>query len=213
MHIPKRLKNTMVMQSIFSVLPCLSAQNHPGDVRVKSVGHKTIRTFNLVLLSATLSACISQGPSHFTSYPPGEYQGRMIDSEGYEDYQIHSGRGYYQPPEKKGVVVPETYHVGAYHSPSSHKDRDSQWVSRQNPHGYTIEVANDPKASQVAKKLFQAPKNDRRAQIKYHRAGQTYYKGLYGSYSSYQEAQNALNQLPEEIKQGARIQSWSNVQH
>ncbi|MGQ3888959.1 SPOR domain-containing protein [Legionella sp. CNM-1927-20] len=110
------------------------------------------------------------------------------------------------------VKVPESYHVGAYHSPTRAKDRDRSWVSSQNPLGYTIELADEEKPAQVAKKLHLAPKHDRMAEIKYQRDGRDYYKGLYGSYSSKQEAENALNNLPPELKQGANIKDWSSIQ-
>jgi septal ring-binding cell division protein DamX len=110
------------------------------------------------------------------------------------------------------VSVPDSYHVGEYHSPVSFKDRDRTWVSSQNPQGYTIELADDEKASQVAKKLYQAPKNDRMAQVKYLRDGKSYYKGLYGTYPSAEAAQKALDALPSDVRQDAAIQSWGSVQ-
>jgi septal ring-binding cell division protein DamX len=73
-------------------------------------------------------------------------------------------------------------------------------------------LAAGKKASQVASKLQQAPKSNRRAQVKYQRNGQNYYKGVYGSYSSYQAAQQALNSLPANVRQGAKIKSWGSVQ-
>lgn len=117
----------------------------------------------------------------------------------------------YQEKPQSRVNVPETYHVGAFHSPLSAKDRDRNWVSQQNSQGYTIEIADDEKASQVAKKLYQIPKNEPMAEVNYQRGGKQYYKGLYGSYNSPEEAQKALNALPEDIKKGAGIKNWSNV--
>ncbi len=73
-------------------------------------------------------------------------------------------------------------------------------------------MADGEKASQVAQTLYKAPKNDRMAQIKYQRNGKDYYKGLYGSYDSPEAAQKALDALPPDIKQGAGIKNWSNVQ-
>ena len=94
------------------------------------------------------------------------------------------------------MTVPDSYYVGAYHSPTSHKDVDRNWVNSQNPQGYTIEVAEGERPAQVAGKLYKLPKNDRRAQIKYNKNGKTYYKGVYGSYNNYEDAQKALNNLP-----------------
>lgn len=110
------------------------------------------------------------------------------------------------------VTVPESYHVGANHSPTPAKDSDKNWVSNQNPQGYTIEIAQDQKAAKVASTLYKAPKNNRMAEIKATKNGSTYYKGLYGSYPSYEEAQKALNSLPDDIKQGAGIKNWGSVQ-
>jgi septal ring-binding cell division protein DamX len=112
----------------------------------------------------------------------------------------------------QGVVVPDSYHVGEYHSPVSFKDRDKGWVSSQNPQGYTIELADDQKASKVAQKLYKAPKNDRMAQVRYQKNGKPYYKGVYGTYNSPEAAQKALDQLPAELKQGAGVKSWGSVQ-
>ncbi|MFI4919644.1 MAG: SPOR domain-containing protein, partial [Legionellales bacterium] len=114
--------------------------------------------------------------------------------------------------QTQGVVVPESYHVGAYHSPVSFKDMDQSWVSRQNPQGYTIEIADDAKASEVARKLYNTPKNDRMAQVQYQRNGRVYYKGVYGTYSSSDAAQKALDALPPDIKQGAGVKTWSSIQ-
>lgn len=138
----------------------------------------------------------------------------------YANYQFYSTQDNYRmnyytydDQSNKGVVVPESYHVGQSHSPASFKDRDRTWVNSQNPQGYTIEVADDEQATTVAQKLYQAPKNDRMAQVKYFRDGKTYYKGLYGSYNNAEEAQKALDALPPEIKKNSGIKNWGGVQN
>lgn len=135
-------------------------------------------------------------------YPPNNYQTSNYQMSYYGS-QNHQGQG---------VSVPDSYHVGEYHSPVSFKDRDRNWVSSQNPQGYTIEVADDPKASKVAQKLYKAPKSDRMAQVKYQQDGKEHYKGLYGTYDSAEAAQKAFDALPQDIKQGAGVKSWGSVQ-
>jgi septal ring-binding cell division protein DamX len=125
------------------------------------------------------------------------------------DYSVTQYK--YQEPQGE-VSVPESYHVGQYQSPVSFKDRDRNWVTSQNAQGYTIELADDEKPAVVAKKLYNAPKNDRRAQIKYQRGGKSYYKGLYGTYNTPAEAQKALESLPDDVKKSAGVTSWGNVQ-
>ncbi|KTC81593.1 hypothetical protein [Legionella brunensis] len=127
-------------------------------------------------------------------------------------YQSYDGGVDYRYQQGE-VKVPDSYHVGLAHSPTSHKDVDRDWVNGQNPQGYTIEVAEGEKASQVAGKLYRVPKNNRTAQIKAYRGnGSSYYKGVYGTYNSYEEAQKALNSLPPDLKQGADIKNWSKIQ-
>lgn len=150
----------------------------------------------------------------------------MVDdnSDSYNTYTYNNSQLY--PPAdyntvntyqssfpQRNVSVPDSYHVGEFHSPVSFKDRDRTWVTNQNPQGYTIEVADDEKASQVAQKLYKTPKNDRMAQVKYQRDGKAYYKGVYGTYPDAESAQKALNALPPEIKQGAGVKNWGSVQN
>lgn len=160
-----------------------------------------------------LTGCMNYEDSYPTAYETYAYD----NSQFYPtvDYRMANYGSNSQPYKGQGsgnVVVPDSYHVGAYHSPVSFKDRDKNWVRSQNPQGYTIEVADNAKASQVAQALYKAPKSDRRAQVKYYRNGQTYYKGVYGSYDSPEAAQKALDSLPAEIKQGAGVKNWSSVQ-
>lgn len=174
--------------------------------------NKKMQLFATGLCIATLTACspmYQTSYTRYTAYQPYAYEDTRYYSQSYE-----GGANYDNSPQREsGVKVPESYHVGSYRSPASHKDLDRAWVNSQNPQAYTIEIADGEKASQVAGKLSNAPKTDRRAAVKYYRDGKTYYKGVYGSYNSYDEAQKALNSLPENIKQGADIKSWNKVQN
>jgi len=147
----------------------------------------------------------------------------LDDNEGYSsNYQLYTDRNNasYSPvnvgdshsPQDSSVSVPDSYHVGAYHSPVSFKARDKSWVSEQNPQEYTIQLAESEKAAQVARKLYQTPKADRMGQVKCQINGQSYFKGVYGSYSDADSAEKALEGLPEEIKQGASIKNWAAIQ-
>lgn len=173
----------------------------------------TIRTISIVLCAASLGACMSYNPNGYMNYQSYTYEGEPIYPESFDGNFSHQDYRQQQQRQSRPVIVPETYHVGAYHSPRRAKDRDRTWVDRQNPQGYTIEIAEGNKASSVARKLQKAPKTDRMAQIRYQRNGQSYYKGLLGSYSSYDAAQKAYNELPADVKQGAKIQSWGSVQN
>lgn len=155
----------------------------------------------------SLSGCASDYFGGYDSYQTHTNQNSMLYPEGY-DTQVTA----VDVPEKQSVVVPETYHVSAYHSPTPSKDVDRGWIDSQNPQGYTIELADGDKPSQVSGALSKAPKRERMAEVKYQHEGKTYYKGLYGSYSNYDEAQNALNALPDDVKSGAGIKAWGNVQ-
>lgn len=167
----------------------------------------------VVLCALTLSSCNTD--SEYINYPTYSYSNinQPYNINSYNmvstDYKYNSD---YQYREKQEVRVPDSYYVGEYHSPVSFKDRDQTWVNSQNPQGYTIELTEGEKASQVAQVLYKAPKNDRMAQVKYDRDGKTHYKGVYGTYKSAEEAQKALNSLPAEIKGGASVINWSSVQ-
>lgn len=162
-----------------------------------------------------LSSCMVYEDGYRPTYQSYTYEQSQLylptDYRMYH-YNNYNGSGGYQNQSAQEVTVPDSYHVGQYHSPTSFKDVDKNWVNKQNPQGYTIEVADGEKASQVAQKLYKAPKNDRRAQIKYQHNGKAYYKGVYGTYNSAEEAQKALNALPQDIKQGAGVKNWGSVQ-
>ena len=170
---------------------------------------KKIGLVAFALCVTTLSGCMTVNESGYSNYQPYTYDNTQVYSE---NYTVSNDYGPGDMAPRGQVVVPESYHVGAYHSPASAKDQDSTWVSNQNPAGYTIEIADDEKAAMVAKQLYQIPKNDRMAEIKYQRDGKDYYKGLYGSYSSQEEAQKALSTLPDNVKKNAGIKNWGSVQ-
>ncbi|WP_115343492.1 SPOR domain-containing protein [Legionella moravica] len=169
-----------------------------------------IRFLFLGVCITNLSSCMVYEEYNSASYRTYTYDDAQLYPQA--DYRMYN-YGYQNGPAQSGVSVPDSYHVGEYHSPVSFKDRDRNWVNGQNPQGYTIQVADDEKASKVAQKLYKAPKNDRMAQIKYQRNGKSYYKGLYGTYDSQEAAQKALDELPPEIKQGAGVTNWGNVQN
>lgn len=169
------------------------------------------KIISLTVCLASLSACGTFNSSAYDStYSNYSNQaGTQLYPEGYEN----GGAAYTSTlPEKKEVVVPESYHVGPYQAPTSFKDRDTSWVSSQDPQGYTIELANGDKPADVAGILQKAPKNERMAEVKYQNQGKAYYKGIYGSYPSFDAAQQALNSLPEDVKKGADVKTWGSVQ-
>lgn len=172
--------------------------------------HKTIKTLSIVLLSSTLCACIyNEGEFRFQPYDE-----RTVSNppQTYQNFNDYNYKAEAQREEKREVVVPETYHMQTYQGPQAHKSRDRRWVETQDPKGYTIEVADSSRPSEVANKLHQAPRNQRMAEVQYRQNGSAYYKGLYGSYSSYEEAERALHSLPEEVRSGAKISTWNKVQ-
>ena len=118
---------------------------------------KKIKHIALTACIASLTACGTlNNPAFDSSYNNYNKQSSMqLYPDGYE-----SGVAYTTPlPEKKAVVVPESYHVGAYQAPTSFKDRDKSWISTQNPQGYTIELANGEQPAEVAGVLQKAPKS------------------------------------------------------
>lgn len=163
----------------------------------------------LGLCTVGLSSCVSYQENYTPGYQAYVYDNSQLYPQG--NYRmLHSDE---RNQGNQAINVPDSYHVGEYHSPVSFKDRDRNWVSSQNAEGYTIEVADDEKASQVAEKLYKAPKSDRMAQVKYQHHGKTYYKGVYGTYNNAKEAQKALDALPEDIRNGAGVKSWGSIQN
>lgn len=175
------------------------------------MNHKNNNIKLIVITASTLflSSCMVNDENTDVGYQTYSYDARQPYTQ--MDYSYTNYNYNYKNYTGTAVSVPNSYHVGAAHSPVSFKDRDKEWVNSQNPQGYTIEVADDEKAAKVAQKLYKAPKNDRRAQVQYQRDGKNYYKGLYGNYDNPQDAQKALDAMPADIKQGAEIKNWGAV--
>lgn len=164
----------------------------------------------LLACTVILTGCTSVTETVYTPYQPFNYYKSIHDYPQSDNIYMYSDGVTY---ESKAVTVPESYHVGADHSPVSHKERDKTWVSSQNPDAYTIQIGSDTKASRIANKLNQAPKNERMAEIKYYQDGKPYYKGLYGTYKTKEEAKKALENLPDSLKKDAGIQTFGTVQN
>ncbi|MBA2651189.1 MAG: SPOR domain-containing protein [Tatlockia sp.] len=173
---------------------------------------KKLQFLGLCLCASALTACVNSDSnyhnfqSYYTTYnsqPYGEETAQYSQTADYSENDNY---------RQSTATVPDSYYTGSTRTPTSHKDLDRNWVNGQNPKAYTIQVGESEKASQVADRLYKAPKSDRSAEIKYSRDGRTYYKGVHGSYNNYEDAQKALNNLPQELKQGADIKPWSTVQ-
>lgn len=171
----------------------------------------TAKMTALAAILCGLTSCMAYEDSGYSYHGYAYDQTTYYPDTQYREGQVVNG-AVTTGEVKQPVQVPETYHVGSYHSPQGHKSRDRNWVNGQNPQGYTIELADDENAASVAGKLNAAPKKDRMAQVKYSKGGKTHYKGLYGSYESYEAAQKAYNELPPELKQGAGVKNWGSVQ-
>ena len=165
----------------------------------------------LVITIGSLAACTTHNPNGYVNYQSYWFEGSEIYPEGYDNYDTYNRVNNQRAP--KPVEVPESYHVGSYHNPTSHKDRDRSWASRQRPGSYTIELDSGEKAADVARTLHKAPKSERSAQIKYQNGSKTQYKGVYGTYPSYEEAQKAMRALPDDVKKNANIKTWGNIQN
>ncbi|MCW8407806.1 SPOR domain-containing protein [Legionella sp. PATHC035] len=168
---------------------------------------KKINLALIVICAFAMSSCTKD---EYISYPAYSYVDITQRPYNIDSYNMANYNYGYQ--QKQQVNVPNSYHVGELHSPVSFKDRDETWVNSQNPKGYTIELTEGDKASQVAQVLYKAPKKDRMAQVKYERDGKTRYRGVYGTFGTPEEAQKALNSLPPELKSSASVINWSSVQ-
>ncbi|MFA5959266.1 MAG: SPOR domain-containing protein [Tatlockia sp.] len=159
----------------------------------------------IAVFTTVLTGCgAKETPDYYASY--------SSTTPYFQDQQYYASDSFPDYPQAERRMGSEKYYEAPPLQHTSHKDMDSHWVSQQNPSGFTVEVLESEKASQVASVLYKAPKTNRMAEVRSSRGGKTYYKGVYGSYSSFEEAQKALNNLPSEIKQGASIKNWSKVQ-
>lgn len=188
---------------------------------------KKITSLTIGLMIISLTACTI---TEQDGYYPAGYQGYNYPAYDYKPYRPWSGgsvtnthgsylydsdsynTSYQNYREKSAPVVPDTYYTGPARAPVSFKDNDKNWVNSQNPYGYTIQVADEEKASKVAGKLHKVPKNNRMAEIRYQKDGKNYYKGVYGTYENKEAAQKAMENLPADIRQGASVQGWQSVQ-
>ncbi len=169
---------------------------------------KTIRNLSVVFSVLGLSGCFFDGVNHQDENTTYQSYQTLPNNMLYPDsYEAISDRGN-RPVSSGAVVVPQTYHL-SMGNPEASKNVDKTWVSSQNAQAYTIELATDSKASKVASTLYKAPKQERSAEVK---TTQGTYTGVYGTYPSYEAAQAKLNNLPEDIKQDAKITTWGQVQ-
>ncbi len=94
----------------------------------------------------------------------------------------------------------------------SAKNVDVNWVQQQNPNALTILVASEEQALPVGMALTQTPKDQRTAALKYEKNGRMQYSGVYGSYLDNETAQQAMEKLPDDLKNKAKIVTWSEMQ-
>lgn len=163
--------------------------------------HKLTTAIALASTSLLLTACSSTG---LFSGSEGSFWG---SSDNNDAHQQGGGRYYHRP-----VVVNPGYHLEGRNSPVTHKERDAQWINRQSPEDFTIEVGTAEKPSTVSKALHNSPKTQRAAQYKYNNGGKTYYGGAYGTYKSREEAEKAMQNLPESVRANAKIKHWNSIQ-
>ena len=164
------------------------------------------RSIGISLAVLSLNGCMLDGITNHDSYTPYNTYENAPNMVYPDSYEALSNRA--EPVSSEKVVVPQSYHL-SMGNPEASKDVDKSWVNSQSPQAYTIQLVTDNKASRVANVLYKAPKQERSAEIK---TSQGSYKGVYGTYPSYEAAAAQLNTLPEEVKQGATITTWSQVQ-
>lgn len=92
--------------------------------------------------------------------------------------------------------------------PTRARDSDLTWVSEQPSGHYTIQLDRSGNASDVAKRLYQAPKVERRAEV----ATRSGYVGVLGSFESVASAEQILATLPEDLRKDAKIVQWREIQ-
>ncbi|MBN9231577.1 MAG: hypothetical protein BGO90_04655 [Legionella sp. 40-6] len=177
---------------------------------------KNVKVALTLILGFSLSSCViteneTSDNLYYTHYAPTDEQ-NLYSGNNYKLPDDRSNYKYTYESSNQQVVVPDSYHVGQVRSPVRFQERDQVWVSSQSPKAYTIELAESNKPAQVARVLYNAPKNNRMAQVRSQRFGKIYYKGVYGSYNTAAEAQQAMESLPAEIRQHAVVKSWSSIQ-
>ena len=169
----------------------------------------------VVAASILVSSCAST----YDSYSNGGRSYWWYDNSSYGsgyNNANHGDNARYRggPPVYRPVRVKPGYHFTSSdgNTPVSHKRRDSNWIQQQNPQAYTIEVGRGQGAAQVAKALYQAPKTERSAQMKYQSGDGQKSTGVYGTYNSREEAEAALSKLPSGVRGQAKVSKWKEVQ-
>lgn len=171
----------------------------------------------VAMMALGLSACsgwYSDGPDYNKTYHSKRDSSIQLYPDGYDNGGAYAPTQGVSSKKSDGMMddASNTSSVPAVPATTSFKARDGSWVGKQNPQGYTIELSNGENASEVASSLQKAPKSEPGAEVKYHKDGKQYYKGVYGSYPTYEAAQQALNGLPEDVKKGASVKTWGNIQ-
>ncbi len=138
------------------------------------------------LCAPLLQSCSLTSSEHYGGYSGYSYSGGLGGSP----------HGYHYSRPQPITSVPKSYHMSNTGSPGKHRDRDTRWIKNQKPEHYTIQVANQGSASEVAKKLHKSPKSTRSAQYRMKKGKKTSYGGVYGTYKNRQAAEKALKKLP-----------------
>jgi SPOR domain len=140
--------------------------------------------------------------------------GMDLSSDGYTryDYDRDSSGGSRGYRSSRPIVAENGYYLRDGQSPTSHQDRDRNWVTEQRSSHYTIELARGEKAADVASVLQKTPKNHRTAEVKRRVNDKTFYSGVYGTYKSKEEANAALANLPESVRGTAKVKDWNSMQ-
>lgn len=186
------------------------------------VAYRVLQCLIICVCSLCLSGCFFDGTSSTThtsensyfldapdnnsnSYPYPQLFPEDSDTS-FDNYHVNSN----ETPHFDQVAVPQSYHLGMTNSPPASKDEDKRWISRQNPHDYTIQVTQNPKPAPVANTLQQLSKSQHSAEV---RSQSGTYLGLHGSYATQEEANQVLNKLPPSIKEQAQIKHWETIQN
>lgn len=182
-----------------------------NNIKFAVVGLCVLGLSSCMIMNDTTSASLNYPAYH--TYDNNQYYLQNTYNMPNTNYKYDNYKYNEAYQTKQDILGSDSSPVSEARTPVSFHDRDHSWVSSQNPQAYTIELSEGEKASQVAQKLYKAPKSEKMAQVKYQQNGKNYYRGVYGSYNSAAEAQKALDALPPEIKNGASIKNWGSVQH